>query len=79
MSISSAERMQKEGGKPGERAPSKKGREKGKEAKEVSTATNNRIPIVFIEHLKVWRSFFGVENNRGIQRTKANCPNSPIS
>ena len=30
--------MQKEGGKPGERAPSKKGKEKGKEAKEVSMA-----------------------------------------
>jgi len=39
VSISSAERMLKEGGKPGERAPSKKGKEKGKEAKEVSSAT----------------------------------------
>ena len=38
VSISSAERMLKEGGKPGERSPSKKGKEKGKEAKEVSTA-----------------------------------------
>jgi len=38
VSISSAERIQKEGGKPGERAPSKKGKEKGKEAKEVSIA-----------------------------------------
>ncbi|XP_074608699.1 cilia- and flagella-associated protein 46-like [Acropora palmata] len=32
VSISSAERIQKEGGKPGERAPSKKGKEKGKES-----------------------------------------------
>ncbi|CAH3151990.1 unnamed protein product [Porites lobata] len=37
VSISSAERMLKEGGKPGERAPSKKGKEKGKEAKESQT------------------------------------------
>lgn len=33
VSISSAERIQKEGGKPGERAPSKKGKEKGKEVR----------------------------------------------
>lgn len=33
VSISSAERIHSEGGKPGERAPSKKGKEKGKEVR----------------------------------------------
>ncbi len=36
--------MQKEGGKPGERAPSKKGKEKGKEAKEVSITLIEKDP-----------------------------------
>ena len=36
VSVMSAERMQKEGRKPGDRALSKKGKEKGKETKEVS-------------------------------------------
>lgn len=48
MSISSAERMLKEGGKPGERAPSKKGKEKGKEAKEVSSATIDKPCFCFL-------------------------------
>ena len=48
MSISSAERMLKEGGKPGERAPSKKGKEKGKEAKEVSSATTDKPCVCFL-------------------------------
>lgn len=41
VSISSAERIQKEGGKPGEIAQSKKGKDKGKEAKEVRTSLNS--------------------------------------
>ena len=48
VSISSAERMLKEGGKPGERAPSKKGKEKGKEAKEVSSATIDKPCFCFL-------------------------------
>ena len=40
--------MLKEGGKPGERAPSKKGKEKGKEAKEVSSATTDKPCVCFL-------------------------------
>ena len=40
--------MLKEGGKPGERAPSKKGKEKGKEAKEVSSATIDKPCFCFL-------------------------------
>lgn len=40
--------MLKEGGKPGERAPSKKGKEKGKEAKEVSSATIYKLCFCFL-------------------------------
>ena len=49
VSISSAERMLKEGGKPGERAPSKKGKEKGKEAKEVSVAALEKVKMILAE------------------------------
>ena len=40
--------MLKEGGKPGERAPSKKGKEKGKETKEVSSATIDKPCSCFL-------------------------------
>lgn len=45
VSISSAERIQKEGGKPGERAPSKKGKEKGKEVR-ISIERSGSQPLI---------------------------------
>jgi len=58
VSISSAERMQKEGGKPGERAPSKKGREKGKEAKESQTKVDKSSgKTLFPSMMEGWATF----------------------
>ncbi|KAJ7392503.1 Cilia and flagella associated protein 46 [Desmophyllum pertusum] len=58
VSISSAERIQKEGGKPGERAPSKKGKEKGKEAKESQTKVDKSSgKTLFPSTMEGWATF----------------------
>ncbi|KAL9983920.1 hypothetical protein ACROYT_G006166 [Oculina patagonica] len=58
VSISSAERIQKEGGKPGERAPSKKGKEKGKEAKESQTKVDKSSgKTSFPSTMEGWATF----------------------
>lgn len=58
VSISSAERIQKEGGKPGERAPSKKGKEKGREAKESQTKVEKATgKTTFPSTMEGWATF----------------------
>lgn len=58
VSISSAERIQKEGGKPGEIAQSKKGKDKGKEAKESQTKVDkSTVKTLFPSTIEGWATF----------------------